>query len=80
MHTVSILNIGDLEIPVIRKSFGEVEGLPGPEQGKIYIVSRIVISALEKSGDIEIRPDVFSIGKTTRDENGRINGAISLAR
>ena len=80
VHIVSILNIGDLEIPVIRKSFGAVEGLAGPEQGTIYIVSRIVISALEKSGDIEIRPDVFSIGETTRDENGRINGAISLAR
>ena len=42
-------------IRVIKQSFGEVEGLPAPQEGTIYIVSGMVLSALQGS-----RADVFA--------------------
>ena len=46
-------NVGGME--VYRQTFGDVEGLPAPESGTIYIVSALVLSALAGS-----RNDVFA--------------------
>lgn len=58
-------------IPVYRQTFGEVEGLPAPEQGVCYVVSALVLSALNGA-----RPDVLApdTGAAVRDEAGRILG------
>lgn len=58
----------------VRKSFGEVTGLPEPKANTIYIVSAIVLNALNGSRD-----DVFIPADCVRDEQGRIVGCLSLA-
>ena len=61
------------EIALSRTTFGEVENLPPFEEGKFYIVSRIVMSASP------CRPDLLVPNELVRDENGVIIGALSLA-
>ena len=63
------------EIPVIRKIFGEITGLPAPVPGVALIVSALVASA---AWELQ-RTDVLAIGETVRDSAGRITGATSLA-
>lgn len=58
----------------VKKSFGQVTGLPEPKKGTIYIVSAIVLNALNGSRD-----DVFIPADAVRDEAGRIVGCLSLA-
>lgn len=53
--------------------FGEVENLPAPQDGVIYIVSRIVRAACPD------RNDLFYPNELVRDENGRIIGCQSLS-
>ena len=61
-------------IPVVRTKFGGVEGLPEPENGKIFIVSSIVAQAAAKLGRTDVvAPDTSPQG-VIRDENGRIIG------
>lgn len=68
--------IGDVDgIPVNKKSFGAVDGLPSPEAGTIYIVSAIVAQAVAGKRD-----DVYVVDETIRDENGWIVGANALAK
>ena len=42
---------------VVRQSFGQVEGLPEPVEGTIYIVSGMVLSALAGSRPDCVAPD-----------------------
>jgi len=58
-------------VPVVESVFGEVEGLPEPQDGVVYIVSTPTMLAARKMG----RTDVVSpdTGPTAvRDEEGRI--------
>jgi len=58
-------------IPVVESVFGEVEGLPEPQDGVVYIVSTPTMLAARKMG----RTDVVSpdTGPTAvRDTEGRI--------
>lgn len=61
-------------IPITVTVFGEVEGLPDPEEGVIYIVSSLVAQRVPD------RLDVFVPSESVRDENGRIIGCRSLGR
>lgn len=63
-----------VEIPVNRVFLGEVTGLPAPQPGVAYIVSRVVAEAARG------RDDLFIVDDTVRDEQGRIVGARALAR
>jgi len=66
--------VGDINgIPVIRKSFGNVEGLPDPSSGVIYITSALVANAAR-------REDVVCPGDPVRDSNGNIIGCKALCR
>ena len=60
---------GDVNgIPCVSQTQGDVEGLPDPQTGTIYIVSAIVLNASDRT-DL-VAPDT---GKTCiRDESGRI--------
>jgi hypothetical protein len=60
-------------IPVVRKTFGEVVNLPEPEEGTVYIVSRMIIAA---SPD---RTDLLSPGDLVRDDVGKIIGCKNFA-
>jgi hypothetical protein len=58
-------------------SFGEVEGLPAPEEGKVFIVSALV------AGRCIGRADVFSPGTgpndgAVRDDKGQIKAVTRL--
>lgn len=67
--------VGNIDgIPVTRSVFGEVEGLPAPENGTIYVVSSLV------AGRVAAREDVFIPNESVRDEKGRIVGCKSLGR
>lgn len=69
-HNIVLLN--GMAIPVVKTRFGEIEGLPPKQNGKVYIVSQIVRSALTAKG--EDRPDVVVPTDFIRDENGNIIG------
>lgn len=64
--------IGDINgIPVIRKKFGQVENLPEPIPGTVFIVSALVAQAARRS-------DVLCPGDPVRDAEGRITGCKAL--
>ena len=67
--------IGSLDgIPLIKREFGEVEGIPSPQADTIYIVSALVLSATDRA-DV-VAPDT---GPTAvRDENGHIKYVTRL--
>ena len=65
---------GDVLIPVTGTEFGEVEGLPDPEEGKVYLVSSLVAQRCKERGD------VFIPNESVRDAEGRIIGCRSLGR
>ena len=60
-------------VPVYRPQFGEVTDLPPRRNGYIYIVSRMVRSAVQG------RSDIVCPGLPIRDELGRITGAKGLS-
>lgn len=60
-------------IPIFTTSFGEVTGLPEPQEGVAFIVSGMVASAAP-------RGDVFSPGQLVRDADGRVVGCKGLTR
>ncbi|MHC1589316.1 MAG: hypothetical protein ACXQS1_05835 [Methermicoccaceae archaeon] len=58
-------------IPIVKSEFGEIAGLPEPQQGVVYICSTMVAQAAAKKMRIDVlAPDT---GPTAiRDESGRI--------
>lgn len=66
--------VGDINgIPVNKSRFGNVENLPEPQEGTIYIVSALTAQAVPE------REDVFITDDAVRDEQGRIIGCRALA-
>ena len=62
-------------IPVCAVELGEVEGLPAPQEGTIFICSRIIAEAVKGQ-----RSDVLVPGPAIRDEAGRVIGSKGLSR
>lgn len=62
------------ELPVSVVGFGEVTGLPAPQDGVLYVVSRATAEAVPDRADV-----VYPDGQV-RDEQGRIVGCRGLAR
>lgn len=62
-------------IPVNRKQYGQVQGLPEPQDRVYYIVSTIVAAALRGTRDDLLVPD-----EIIRDALGNIIGCNALAR
>ena len=67
------IEVEGLQVPVVRKEFGEIINLPAPEEGTIYIVSAIVATAAN-------RDDVVCPGNPVRDESGNIIGCAALCK
>lgn len=65
---------GGWSIPVFRVEYGEVSGLPEPEDGVVYIVSMRLAQAVPH------RQDVFFPGEAVRDTAGNIIGCIGLSK
>lgn len=63
----------ETSIRLTKTEFGDVQNLPDPESGTIFIVSRAVAEACPD------RKDLFFPDDTVRDEQGRIVGCKALA-
>lgn len=63
-------------IDVVRTTFGDVDGLPAPQDGTVYVVSTLVLQALKANGvdrsDV-VAPDT-SPASVVRDDAGHIVG------
>ena len=59
-------------VPIYEAEYGDVEGLPDPQRGVLYIVSSLVKAAVPD------REDVLSPGELIRDEDGRPIGCRGL--
>lgn len=59
-------------IPIVHNVYGEVEGLPDPEEGKIFIVSLPVAKSLPEREDLYVPSDLV------RTDKGVIVGCRSL--
>lgn len=73
---VGYLRINGVLIPQTHTVYGEIEGLPEPQEGRIIIVSGMIVSALAQQG--VHRADLFVPGMQLRDEAGRVIGCRSL--
>jgi len=65
-------------IPVVRTTFGDVEGLPEPQPNTLYIVSSLVAQACSSRDDV-VAPDTSPQG-VVRDEKGQIIGVRRFQR
>jgi len=75
---VSEIDINGRKVPMYRVRYGEVTGLPEPQEGAIYIVSIMVLQACKDRNDL-IAPDTGP-GSVVRDENGRIIGVKAFIK
>ncbi len=61
-------------IPVVRSTFGRVEGLPSPVEGTVYIVSSMTASAVGG------RSDLYTPGDLVKDDEGQVIGCKGLKK
>lgn len=62
-------------VPIVKTTFGAVEGLPEQKEGVFIIVSRIVFDAASKDRD-----DLLVPGLAIRDEKGAVIGCNGFSR
>lgn len=65
-------------VPVVRTSYGLVEGLPESVDETMYIVSSLTATAAKRSG--RTIDDLLIPGRMVRDEEGIILGCQALSR
>ena len=69
-------------VPLLKTEYGDVENLPGPQENTIYIVSAIVLQALQSKGihrnDVVAPNTGPSPLGAVRDSQGRIQGVRSF--
>lgn len=73
------IHVGEMEtqvgiIALTENKYGEVVGLPEPQEGTMFIVSGMVRDAVPE------RTDLLRVGPLARDENGVVKHTISLSR
>lgn len=72
----STIKVGEhLGCPIYVSKFGELEGLPEPEEGVLYIISSLALNAVP-----DHRTDVVSPGSLQRDEHGKPVGCVGFRR
>ena len=73
--STSTQTVGSVDgIPITETVFGEIQGLPEPHEGDVFLVSSLI------AGRCKERNDVFIPNESIRDEAGRIVGCKSLGR
>ena len=73
--TTDTIVVGNINgVSVTETVFGEVEGLPHPEQNTIYIVSRLIVESCKE------RRDLYFPNELIRDDKGIILGCKSISR
>lgn len=73
--TVAQVVAGGDSFNIRERYFNEPQDLPDPQEGTLYIVSRIVAEAMAG-----VRNDLLMVDGTIRDPNGRIIGCEAFAR
>ncbi len=68
------LTVGGVAVPLIRRRWGEIEGLPPKQFRTLYITSTLVAAAAWAMG----RRDVVAPGELVRDSEGRVIGCRNL--
>lgn len=71
---VASVEVAGVQVPVYSSVMGEVQDLPAPEHGVLYIVSRIVAEACKGT-----RSDLLVPDKTVRNNDGQIVGCAGFA-
>ena len=64
-------------IPVTATEMGDIEDLPDPVPGYVFVVSRVVADKAKKLGRVA---DIFIPNESIRDSNGVIIGCRSLGK
>jgi len=71
------IKVGEINgIPIYAMKYGEVENLPEPRKGVVYIVSSVVLPYTKGRTDV-FAPDT---GRAIRDEKGNIVAVCGLIR
>ncbi|OYD08560.1 hypothetical protein [Paludifilum halophilum] len=66
-------------IEIVSQEFGEIEGLPEPQEGVVYLVSFIVRTAAQKEGRTDVlSPDTSN--DVIRDKDGQIEAVRRFVR
>lgn len=65
-----------VEVPVFTSTFGELQGLPDPQPGVIYVCSLVAHQAAVAAG----RTDTVSPGELVRGPDGQPVGCVGLSR
>lgn len=73
--SVNSQQVGEIGgVPLNKLVYGEVTGLPEPEEGVVYVVSNIVATAVKGK-----RYDCLVVDKTIRNDKGQVIGCEALA-
>ena len=77
--TADRVHVADINgFPVFKQTFGDVQGLPAPAPGVTWIVSGMVLSALNGTRDDVVAPD--SGAGAVRDADGKVIGTTGFVR
>lgn len=60
-------------MPIYKSTFGDIEGLPEPQDNVIYIVSALALNAVPNN-----RTDVVSPGNLQRNQSGQPIGCVGF--
>jgi hypothetical protein len=71
---IATIPVNGVPVPVFATEYGDVEGLPAPELGTYFVVSRLVLQACPN------RHDLLAPGDLVRDSNGNVIGCKGLSR
>lgn len=71
--------VGELDgVELVQMEFGEITGLPAPEEETAFVVSAITANAAKATG--RMTDDLVITADPVRDETGRIIGCLRFAR
>jgi hypothetical protein len=68
--------IDGVEVPSVATRYGDVEGLPEPAEGTMYIVSALVLGRVTGRSDV-VAPDT---GPTAIREAGQVKAVVRFTR
>ena len=76
-QVVREIEVDGVKIPVVETQFGQVEGLPEPQEGVLFVVSSLVAQAVTREDVVSPNTAPTPLG-AVRDDDGRITGIKSL--
>lgn len=67
-------------IEIVAQTYGDIQGLPEPQEGTLYLVSLLVRQAAQAQGRTDVISPDTSPESAIRDVEGRIVGVRRFAR